>query len=75
MTDVRKLLRGFPSCQTVRWKAEADNEARERDSAKQLAARAPAKRLAVALMKRGWRIGAPQFSLGVLHSVCKASAV
>lgn len=57
------------SVQLITTKKKAADEAKDRESAKQIAARAPSKRLALALLKRGWRVAAPQASVGkLLHS-------
>lgn len=45
----------------------AQKQARlEAEQQRALAARAPSRRLAEAMTARGWRVGRPQFSIGVL---------
>ena len=50
---------------------------KEREAAQQLAARAPARELALAMKERGWSVGAPQVSIGVLPGMmdCVCAAV
>ena len=54
------------SVQEVVEKAKAAKMAREKEAARQLLLRAPSRKLALALLKRGWKIGAPQVSVGTL---------
>ena len=50
--------------QSVLKKQRAEHAAQQERAAQQLAARAPAKKLALQLLAKGWRIGRPQMSVG-----------
>ena len=48
--------------------------AEQRAAAEAIAARAPARRLAKAILDRGWRVGLPQLSVGALLVPCRPAA-
>ena len=52
--------------QEIERKATASKLEKQREAAQQLAATAPARKLALAMKERGWSVGAPQVSIGVL---------
>lgn len=62
---------GAPELLQLREKAlegQAQVQARlEAEQQRALAARAPSRRLAEAMVARGWQVGRPQFSIGRLH--------
>lgn len=43
--------------------------AEQRAAAEAIAVRAPARRLAMAILDRGWRMGLPQLSVGALSAL------
>lgn len=59
------------AAQTIAVKRTAAQQAKQKEDAKQLAASAPSKQLARALLERGWQIAAPQASVGelLLHRI------
>ena len=57
-------LEGYSFAQEVELKAAAAAKAKQEAEAKKVLERAPSKRLAIALLKQGWQIGAPQISIG-----------
>lgn len=57
-------LSGSAVSQELQGRAEAAAKAKHQEEAKRLVARAPSKRLAMALLKQGWQIGAPQVTIG-----------
>jgi len=64
--------------QELKIKAAAAQKAKDKEASRQVVLRAPARKLAITLLKQGWRIGAPQVSIGdpssippmSLHSHC-----
>jgi len=50
--------------QDLRSKADRVQKEKYMEAARQMALRAPAKKLAITLLNQGWRIGAPQVSIG-----------
>lgn len=50
--------------QELQLKAAAAAKAKQQAEAKRVLERAPSKQLAIALLKQGWQIGAPQISIG-----------
>ena len=50
--------------QTIQAKQAQQRKAAQDDAARQVALRAPSKKLALQLLSKGWRIGRPQMSVG-----------
>ena len=59
-------MSGICHGQDVERRAKQARVDQEKEAARQLAMRAPARKLAIAMHQRGYKVGAPQLSVGTL---------